>query len=208
MRRLHSRFSTSPFKLQHRYRPAQTSDSSSSATFLHTHDNDSKKKKQQTGRSTTVSTVKVTDSSQSARGGQGQDTSAAADFAERYNSEIAPPSKMKEYQQFATKHKEALLAESKQLSEKYDEDLQSAHRAEQTVSGLFDMLNEFIAVMRTQEDLVEDVHDASKAATSHVKETDEQLLLTLQRSKSYQMSTVGLVLGLAFFLLLLDAATP
>lgn len=129
-------------------------------------------------------------------------------FVERYESEIAPPSKMKEYQQFAAKHKESLLAESKQLSEKYDEDLNAAQNAERAVTGLFEMLNEFLTVMRTQEGLVENVHDASKSATSHVKETDEQLLLTIQRSKSYQMSTVGLILGLAFFLLLLDAVTP
>lgn len=152
--------------------------------------------------------VKVTDrSSPSVRGGETQGDRDSS-FAERYSAEIAPPSKMKEYNDFALKHKEALLAESRQLSDKYDEDMLSASKAERTVAGLFEMLNEFIAVVRAQESLVEDVHDASKAATSHVLGTDEQLVLTLQRSKSYQASTVGLIVGLAFFLLLLDALTP
>jgi hypothetical protein len=205
MRRLHARFSLSPFKLQQSRQFQQIdflklTESSSEASGGH---NESKQQHARAREDRAGGAAMVIDRTST--------TSVAeknAEFAERYESEIAPPSKMKEYQQFAAKHKEALLAESKQLSEKYDEDLQAAHSAEHAVTGLFEMLNEFLTVMRTQEGLVEDVHDASKAATSHVKETDEQLLLTLQRSKSYQMSTVGLILGLAFFLLLLDAITP
>jgi hypothetical protein len=129
-------------------------------------------------------------------------------FAERYEGEIAAPAKMKEYEAFAQKHRAALLAESKQLSHKYSEDLMDAYKMEETVTGVFTMLNEFVAVLQTQEELVRDVHGTSKAATAHVDDTDKELVLTLERSQSYQYSTVGLIIVLALFLLLLDSLTP
>lgn len=62
-------------------------------------------------------------------------TSIPDDFATRFSAEVAAPKKMKEYEAFALKHKASLLAESKQLSEKYSENLQTAMNIEKTVVG-------------------------------------------------------------------------
>ena len=62
-------------------------------------------------------------------------TSLPSDIAARYSSEIAAPKKLKEYEAFASKHKASLLAESKQLSEKFSENLQTAMSIEKTVVG-------------------------------------------------------------------------
>lgn len=70
------------------------------------------------------------------------------------------------------------------------------------------MLNQFIGLLKDQEDIIIDVHDSSKTATQHVQDTDEQLLLTIERSKNYQRSTVWLIVFMALFLLMLDAMTP
>jgi len=135
-------------------------------------------------------------------------TSLPADFATRYTSEIAPPSKLKEYEEFSLKHKASLMAESKQLSEKFSENLQTAMSIEKTVVGVFDMLNQFIGLLKDQEEAIVEVHESSKTATQHVKDTDEELLLTIERSRNYQLSTVMVVVVMAIFLLVLDAMTP
>ena len=70
------------------------------------------------------------------------------------------------------------------------------------------MLNQFIGLLKDQEEVIVDVHESSKTATQHVEETDEQLLLTIERSKNYQRSTIMLIVFMALFLLVLDAMTP
>ena len=130
------------------------------------------------------------------------------DFAERYTAEVAPPSKLRDYEQFAMQHRNELFAESKQLSEKYSEELEEATRIEQTASSIASMMNEFVYILRSQSILVEDVHESSKMATQHVKDTDEQLLLTLDRSKTYRTSMILLIIGMAAFLLFLDFVHP
>jgi esterase/lipase len=115
---------------------------------------------------------------------------------------------MKEYQQFASKYREELLSESKQMTIKYHEDLLEAHSMESTVTSLYSMMNEFINVLQSQEDHVVDIHETSKKTTTHVQETDKELLLTIERSKSYQMTIVSMIIGLALFLLVLDGVTP
>jgi hypothetical protein len=115
---------------------------------------------------------------------------------------------MKEYQQFAAKYKAELLSESKQMAIKYHDDLQEAHHMEATITSLYTMMNEFITVLQSQEESVIDIHDTSKKTTAHVKETEKELVLTIDRSKSYQMTIVSVILGLALFLLVLDAVTP
>jgi len=196
MRNLHAKYSASPFKLfQHKR--------SRSLTPIKDNEVIDSKEESSKGKNSRVvlKPATVTDRTDST-------SIQNPGFADRYTSEIAAPSKMKEYNSFASKHREALLAESKQMSEKFSDDLQEAMQIEHTITGVFDMLNEFVSVLRTQAEMVEDVHDASKAATAHVQETDEQLLLTVQRSKSFQVTTVAFIVGLAFFLLILDALTP
>jgi hypothetical protein len=115
---------------------------------------------------------------------------------------------MKEYQQFASKYRDELLSESKQMAIKYHDDLQEAHHMEATVTSLYTMMNEFITVLQSQEESVVEIHDTSKKTTTHVKETDKELLLTIERSKSYQLTIVTVIIGLALFLLVLDGLTP
>lgn len=129
-------------------------------------------------------------------------------FSERYQSEIAPPIKMKEYEQFASKYKEELLYESKQMTIKYHEELQETYNMESTITSLYSMMNDFITVLQSQEDIIIDIHDTSKKTTTYVKETDKELILTIDRSKSYQMTIVSMIIGLSLFLLLLDSLTP
>lgn len=129
-------------------------------------------------------------------------------FAERYESEIAPPSKMREYDDLATKHKAILLKETQQLREKFSEEMQEANKMEQTVMGISNMLEEFVRILQLQSDSIEDVHGASKAATKHVEDTSDQLLLTIERSQSHQRAMVSLTIVLALLLLLLDYLTP
>lgn len=75
-------------------------------------------------------------------------------------------------------------------------------------AGVFEMLNQFIGLLKDQEEVIVEVHESSKTATQHVRETDEQLLLTIERSKNYQRSTVMVIVIMAVFLLVLDAMTP
>jgi hypothetical protein len=74
-------------------------------------------------------------------------TTVPEDFAARFSAEVAAPKKLKEYETFALKHKASLLAESKQLSEKFSENLQTAMSIEKTVVGnVVIMLCSFLAV--------------------------------------------------------------
>eukprot|EP01041_Mallomonas_annulata_P006118 gene6118-12385_t len=129
-------------------------------------------------------------------------------FAERYESEVAAPSKMKEYQIIASKHKISLLKETKQLHEKFSEDRKQAHQMEATVGSISSMLEEFARIIQQQSENVLDIHHASKTATEHVKDTGNQLLLTIERSQSNRRNMVMLIIGLAVLLLLLDFLTP
>mmetsp|Transcript_4606 Transcript_4606/g.4731 ORF Transcript_4606/g.4731 Transcript_4606/m.4731 type:complete len:335 (-) Transcript_4606:103-1107(-) len=129
-------------------------------------------------------------------------------FAERYESEIAPPSKMREYQTIASRHRVSLLKETRQMQEKFSTERKEAHRMEHTVAGISTMLDEFVRILQHQSEHVMDVHDTSKTATDHVKQTSDELQLTIERSQSHRRNMVALTLGLAILLLLLDYITP
>jgi hypothetical protein len=129
-------------------------------------------------------------------------------FGERYTDEIASVSKLKEYEKMGTKYKSLLLKEAKQLQSKFKEEVVEANRMERTVEGITGMLSEFVQMIQTQSVLVEDVHDQAVDATGYVKQTDEELLLTLQRSQSHSRNMVFLCTILAVMLLALDYITP
>jgi hypothetical protein len=128
-------------------------------------------------------------------------------FVDRYEAEIAPPTRLKEYKSIATKHKEILLKESKDLQVQYSEDLKEAHKMEHTVGHISRLLMEFVQILQTQRDSVDDVHVAGKQATDLVKDTDSELQLTIERSESHSRTMVILTVGLAILLLLLDFVT-
>jgi hypothetical protein len=129
-------------------------------------------------------------------------------FADRYIAEVATIEKLKDYEKFALKHKKELLAESKQLSEKFGDEMKEAVRIEDTVNNIFHMLTEFAIILQNQSEIVEVVHDSSKVATEHVNDTDEQLIQTIEKTKSFQRNLVIVIVGMSLFLLLLDALTP
>lgn len=79
---------------------------------------------------------------------------------------------------------------------------------ETTINSLHYMMNEFINILQSQEDEVLNIHQTSKNITSSVNETEKELNLTIERSKSYQMTIVSVIIGLSLFLLLLDSLTP
>ena len=129
-------------------------------------------------------------------------------FAERYTSEIAPPMKMKEYEAIAIKHKKALLNETKILHEKYSEDRKLAYNMEQTVAGVSGMLDEFVNILQSQSGSIQDINLTSKQATQNVRQTGDQLLLTIERSQSHQRNMVILIICLGILLLILDYISP
>lgn len=128
-------------------------------------------------------------------------------FVDRYEAEIAPPSRLKEYKSIASKHKDILLKESKDLQVQYSEDLKEAHKMEHTVGHISRLLMEFVQILQTQRDSVDDVHVAGKQATDLVNDTDSELQLTIERSESHSRTMVILTVGFAIFLLILDFVT-
>eukprot|EP00600_Ochromonadales_sp_CCMP1393_P004357 CAMPEP_0174991832 /NCGR_PEP_ID=MMETSP0004_2-20121128/22146_1 /TAXON_ID=420556 /ORGANISM="Ochromonas sp., Strain CCMP1393" /LENGTH=288 /DNA_ID=CAMNT_0016245695 /DNA_START=179 /DNA_END=1048 /DNA_ORIENTATION=- len=131
-------------------------------------------------------------------------TSSGESFAQRYIDEIAPISKLKEYTDVATKHKEALLREAKILKVQFSDDMQQSQRMERTVSNISSLVGEFVHMLEQQSEVVETVCEVSVDATEAVKATDVELQLTIDRSQSHQWNMVGFIVGMAFLLLLLD----
>ena len=70
------------------------------------------------------------------------------------------------------------------------------------------MLSEFSHLLQSQSEIVDDVHSAAVYATDHVKQTDDELLLTIERSQSHTRNMAILTIGLAVLLLLLDLLSP
>ncbi len=129
-------------------------------------------------------------------------------FAERFVDEIAPPSKMREYEQVASQQKDLLLKESKSLQRKFSQEVEQSQRIESTVMSLSNMISEFATLIESQSEIVGDVNDAAKDATHSVKLADQELLATIERSQSYQWSMIGLIFGASFLLILLHFISP
>lgn len=129
-------------------------------------------------------------------------------FSERYESEIANPKQMKQYKDFFEEHKELLVLENKELHEKFSEELAEAQSIEKSVQSIAYLLSDFTRILEQQNENIEDVHTDSKATSAFVHGADEQLLLTIERSKSSQRNMVIVTIGLSILLLLLDYLTP
>jgi hypothetical protein len=129
-------------------------------------------------------------------------------FVDRYESEIAPPKQLKEYQELGLKHKKLLLKESKSLQVQYSTDLLETSKMEITVTKISNLLLDFVTILQGQREQVDDVNQCGKITLDFVKDTDDELSLTIQRSESHQRSMVLLTVGLGLLLLLLDYITP
>ena len=129
-------------------------------------------------------------------------------FVERYESEIAPPKVLKEYELLGAKHKKTLLKESKVLQIQYSEELLETTKMEKTVIKISNLLLDFVNILQSQKGLVDEINNSGRDTIDFVQDADNELVLTLQRSESHQQSMVTLYLGLSFILLLLDFMTP
>lgn len=129
-------------------------------------------------------------------------------FVDRYESEIAPPKQLKEYHELGLKHKKLLLKESKSLQIQFSTELIEANKMEITVQKVTNLLLDFVTILQGQREQVDDVNKSSKSTLEYVKDADDELSLTIERSESHQRSMLFLHLGFAFFLLLLDFLSP
>lgn len=131
-----------------------------------------------------------------------------SDFAERYESEIAPPQLLKKYNEIAVNQKKSLLNEAKILKIQYSEEKKNSINMESNAGEISNMLTDFVQILQSQRDGVEDLYESSKKATEHVHDVDNELILTIERSTSHQRYMTLLTVGLGLFLLLLDYLTP
>mmetsp|Transcript_27813 Transcript_27813/g.26633 ORF Transcript_27813/g.26633 Transcript_27813/m.26633 type:complete len:353 (-) Transcript_27813:288-1346(-) len=129
-------------------------------------------------------------------------------FVDRYESEIAPPKKLNEYKSLGVKHKDLLLKETKKLQLNYSKDMIETNKMEATVIKISNLLYEFVSILQTQREGVDEVNQTGKVSIDLVKETDVELMLTISRSENSLKSMIILTVGLGFILLLLDFITP
>lgn len=129
-------------------------------------------------------------------------------FVERYESEVAKPSILKKYDDIVSKQKASLMKEAKHLNVRFSEELREVASAEASSMQLSSMLTDFLGILGEQSGQVDVVSGSGKAATEAVKQTDAELLLTLERTESHQKNMVLLACTLALLLLLLDWASP
>lgn len=131
-----------------------------------------------------------------------------ASFADRYVAEMADPSTMRRYESFAEQHRELLSSERAEIKDRMPEELLEAESVERSVEDVAALLGEFSRILQSQSEVLEEVHTDSSAATGLVRGAEEQLDLTIERSKASQRTMIVVVLGLGFLLLLLDYITP
>ena len=128
--------------------------------------------------------------------------------AQRYIDEIASHTKLKEYNSIALKQKDELLKETKILKVKYSEDIQESQKMERTVSNISSLIHEFVQLIDSQSEIVNVIGEVSQDTTESVKNTDKELILTLERSSSHQWSMISFILIMAILLLVLDFLSP
>jgi hypothetical protein len=129
-------------------------------------------------------------------------------FADRYVSEVAPPKLLQTYVGFAEQHKQLLERENKELRDRFSEELLEAEEVEKSVQSIAMLMSEFSRMISTQSSDVDFVHQSAKSTADFVKETEAQLDLTIDRSKSSQRNMIIVTVGLAVLLLILDYLTP
>lgn len=211
MRSLSSRYSISPYKI-HTFSSIHSQQQQNRLLQLTTTTTPSMKSSTSSSlfsllSSSSPSAISTT-TSNTATTNQSPSSSSQTSFNERYQSEIAPTKKLNQYKEFSLKYEKELLFESKQLQQRHTKELQEVNDMETTINSLHYMMNEFITILQSQEDEVLNIHQTSKNITSSVNEAEKELNLTIERSKSYQMTIVSVIIGLSLFLLLLDSLTP
>ena len=123
---------------------------------------------------------------------------------ERYESEITSISKMKEYKEIAKEQKESLFKENKNLKIKFSESLLETKKLEKSVSSVSNMISEFLQILQNQNETVVDMYSNTKDATDQIKQTENELILTIQRTKSHSNNLIGIILFFTVLLIFLD----
>ena len=93
------------------------------------------------------------------------------------------------------------------MRDKFSEEVLEAGKLEKTVSSISHMISEFLQILESQSETVQDMHAAGKNATEQVEQTDKQLALTLERSQSHNTNMIIIIMSAAILLLLLDYLT-
>lgn len=150
----------------------------------------------------------VPDTTLSSSKAEAKTITANETFAQRYIDEIAPQSKMREYEAVAVQQKDVLLREARQLKVRYSEDIQESQRMERTMNNITSMISEFVQLIESQTVYVDAIGEVSQDTTSAVKSADAELLLTLERTQSHQWSMISFIVGMALLLLVLDFLSP
>jgi len=141
-------------------------------------------------------------------GGGGAAKKLSKSFVERYEGEVAPAAKLREYSAVAERHRSLLLREAKGLQVRFGEDLSLMMKAESSVHHISGMLSEFVSILQTQAGQADTIYDAGKSATEQVDQTDLELKKTEDLSVSHQRNIVILTVVFALLLLFLDWITP
>ena len=161
-----------------------------------------------TNSSSSGSSSSTSSSSSSSSSNNAKNPVVPKGFADRYVDEIAPPSKMKHYEEIAQSQKEQLFAESSCLHSKLSEDAREALDVERNINAISEDLSRFLDILASQQDDIQDVEQAANEAVEHVKETDVELKTTIARSESHTNTMIAIMMGMSFILLLLDYTNP
>ena len=129
-------------------------------------------------------------------------------LGDRYSAEIASVSKMKEYEMVATRQREILFNENKSLREKFSEEIEEAISLEQNVSKISSLITEFLQILQSQSDAVQDVYNAGVDAAQHVQQTEDELALTIKRTDSHVNMMFIIIAVFSIVLILLDYLSP
>ena len=129
-------------------------------------------------------------------------------IGDRYSAEVASVSKMKEYEMVATRQREVLFHENRSLREKFSEELEEAITLEKNVSKISSMITEFLQILQSQSEAVQDVHNAGLDAVQQVQQTEDELALTIKRTDSHNNMMFLLIGIFSIVLILLDYLSP
>jgi hypothetical protein len=129
-------------------------------------------------------------------------------FSQRYEDEMATTQQLKMYDSFSTQYKSQLLKEANILKTRFSEEMSVVHQMETSVNAISSMLTQFVGILQEQTDVVDGVHELAVDTTEFVKDTDEELCITIERSNQNSRNMVMIITILACLLILLDFLTP
>lgn len=133
----------------------------------------------------------------------------AVNFVDRYTSEIlVKPSQEKKLAEIAKSHKAKFMKESQYLSQRFSQELEETEKMEQNVIKVTELIGRFAQILSVQSEQVEEMHDSTAVTTTFVKETEAELMVTVQRTETGQQYMSIVIVVLAFVLLFLDFVSP